>query len=81
MPNDVAGRGRQADGEGLPDAAADGGRITRQEFFDHLVPVLQHKGLMPTKHRPGTLREKLFGTSSTDICERHPAHGYRGMFG
>jgi len=52
-----------------------------EEFFEHLVPVLQSKGLMQTEYRPGTLREKLFGTSSADICERHPAHGYRGLFG
>lgn len=50
------------------------------EFFDHLVPVLQGKGLMQTEYRPGTLREKLFHTSTPDISERHPAYGYRGMF-
>lgn len=50
------------------------------EFFDHVVPVLQEQGLMQREYHPGTLREKLFGTSSPDICERHPAHGYRGMF-
>ncbi|OBB33716.1 monooxygenase [Mycolicibacterium peregrinum] len=51
-----------------------------EDFFEHLVPVLQDKGLMQREYRPGTLREKLFGTSSGDISERHPAHGYRGMF-
>jgi FMN-dependent oxidoreductase (nitrilotriacetate monooxygenase family) len=50
------------------------------EFFDHVVPVLQEQGLMQREYHKGTLREKLFGTSSPDICERHPAHGYRGMF-
>ncbi len=50
------------------------------EFFDHLVPVLQDKGLMQKDYRPGTLREKLFDTSSPDISDRHPAAGYRGMF-
>ncbi len=52
-----------------------------QEFFDHLVPVLQDKGLMQTEYRPGTLREKLFDTATPDISARHPARGYRGMFG
>ena len=51
-----------------------------EEFFDHLVPVLQDKGLMQKQYRPGTLRQKLFDAATPDISERHPAHGYRGMF-
>lgn len=51
-----------------------------EEFFTHLVPVLQHKGLMQKEYRPGTLRQKLFRTPTADINERHPAYGYRGMF-
>lgn len=51
-----------------------------EDFFEHLVPVLQDKGLMQKEYRPGTLREKLFGTTAADISERHPAYGYRGMF-
>lgn len=50
-----------------------------EEFFEHLVPVLQDKGLMQTQYQPGTLRQKLFG-GEPDISQRHPAHGYRGMF-
>ncbi len=50
------------------------------DFFEHLVPVLQDKGMMQTEYRSGTLREKLFGADVADISERHPAHGYRGMF-
>jgi long-chain alkane monooxygenase len=53
---------------------------TYDEFFEHLVPVLQEKGLMQKEYRPGTLREKLFGAPTADISERHPAYGYRGMF-
>ncbi|WNG87215.1 LLM class flavin-dependent oxidoreductase [Mycobacterium sp. ITM-2016-00317] len=49
------------------------------EFFEHLVPVLQDRGIMQKQYQPGTLREKLFGATA-DISERHPAHGYRGMF-
>jgi long-chain alkane monooxygenase len=52
-----------------------------EEFFEYVVPVLQAKGLMQSEYRPGTLREKLFGTTSPDINQRHPAHSYRGMFG
>lgn len=51
-----------------------------EEFFDHVVPVLQDKGLMQKEYRSGTLREKLFDADSGDINERHPAYGYRGMF-
>ncbi|MDZ7882643.1 MAG: NtaA/DmoA family FMN-dependent monooxygenase [Mycobacterium sp.] len=50
------------------------------EFFDHLVPVLQDRGLMQREYHPGTLREKVFGVHGADINERHPARGYRGMF-
>jgi FMN-dependent oxidoreductase (nitrilotriacetate monooxygenase family) len=50
------------------------------DFFEHLVPVLQKNGLMQTEYRPGTLREKLFDSTGADICERHPARAYRGMF-
>lgn len=49
------------------------------EFFEHVVPVLQARGLMQTEYRPGTLREKLF-SGGAGINERHPAYGYRGMF-
>lgn len=51
-----------------------------EEFFEHLVPVLQQAGLMQTEYQPGTLRQKLFGGATADISPRHPAHGYRGMF-
>jgi FMN-dependent oxidoreductase (nitrilotriacetate monooxygenase family) len=50
------------------------------EFFEHVVPVLQAKGLMQKEYRPGTLRQKLFDTDTPDISQRHPAFGYRGMF-
>lgn len=69
------------------DAGVDGVQIMNalmpesyEDFFDHLVPVLQDQGLMQKQYRPGTLREKLFGTSDAGINERHPAYRYRGMF-
>lgn len=51
-----------------------------EDFFDHVVPVLQGRGLLQREYHPGTLREKLFPASSAHISERHPAYGYRGMF-
>ena len=51
-----------------------------EDFFTHLVPVLQETGLMQKDYRPGTLREKLFDAPTADISQRHPAFGYRGMF-
>ncbi len=50
-----------------------------EEFFEHVVPVLQDKGLMQKEYRLGTLREKLFDAPTADISQRHPAYGYRGM--
>ena len=50
------------------------------EFFEHVVPVLQDKGLMQKEYRPGSLRQKLFDVNTADISKRHPAFGYRGMF-
>jgi long-chain alkane monooxygenase len=53
---------------------------SHDEFFEHVVPVLQDKGLMQKEYRPGTLRQKLFDAETPDISQRHPAFGYRGMF-
>jgi FMN-dependent oxidoreductase (nitrilotriacetate monooxygenase family) len=50
------------------------------EFFEHVVPVLQDKGLMQKNYRQGTLRQKVFGTDRPGISEHHPAYSYRGMF-
>lgn len=50
-----------------------------EDFFDHVVPVLQDRGLMQKEYQPGTLRQKLFG-GGPNISDRHPAYGYRGMF-
>lgn len=49
-----------------------------EEFNEHLLPVLQKRGLAKREYRPGTLRQKLFGTDR--INERHPAARYRGAF-
>jgi phosphotransacetylase len=69
------------------DAGVDGVQVMNaimpgsyEEFFDHLVPVLQDRGLMQREYRQGTLREKVFDAQRADISERHPAYRYRGMF-
>jgi len=49
---------------------------TFADFIDHVVPVLQHRGLMQRDYAPGTLREKLFGASA-HLPERHPARKHR----
>jgi long-chain alkane monooxygenase len=82
-PERIAGRLLE-----LQSAGVDGVQImnallpeTYDEFFEHVVPVLQDKGIMQRDYRPGTLRQKLFDTDNPHISERHPAFGYRGMFG
>jgi hypothetical protein len=49
-----------------------------REFADHLLPTLQKRGLAKQAYRPGTLRQKLFG--SDRLNDRHPAAKYRGAF-
>lgn len=49
-----------------------------EEFVDHVVPVLQHRGLAQREYAPGTVRTKLFGGDL--INDRHPAARYRGAF-
>jgi FMN-dependent oxidoreductase (nitrilotriacetate monooxygenase family) len=49
------------------------------EFVDHVVPVLQQRGLARTEYAEGTLRHKLFGRGDR-LPERHPATRYRGAF-
>lgn len=48
------------------------------EFADHLLPVLQARGLAKREYAKGTLRAKLFG--SDRLNRRHPAATYRGAF-
>jgi FMN-dependent oxidoreductase (nitrilotriacetate monooxygenase family) len=67
-------------------AGVDGINITNwripssyEEFIDHVIPVLQARGLAQTQYSEGTLRQKLFGQDH--LNERHPAARYRGTFG
>lgn len=49
-----------------------------REFNEHLLPVLQDRGLAKRDYRPGTLRAKLFGEDR--LPARHPAARWRGAF-
>ncbi|WP_395308699.1 LLM class flavin-dependent oxidoreductase [Mycobacterium sp. AMU20-3851] len=48
------------------------------EFVDHVIPVLQDRGLAQREYTAGSVRAKLFGADL--INERHPAARYRGAF-
>lgn len=50
------------------------------EFIEHVMPVLQKRGLAQTDYRPGTLRERMFDVSSAAISPRHPARRDSGTF-
>ena len=49
------------------------------EFAEHVVPVLQRRGLAQSEYAPGTYREKLFGAGPR-VNSRHPAARFRGAF-
>jgi FMN-dependent oxidoreductase (nitrilotriacetate monooxygenase family) len=57
------------DGVNVMDVPAHG---TFAEFGEHVVPVLQRRGLVPYEYAQGTLREKLFGAGPT-LPASHPA--------
>src|SRR5699024_12811940 len=46
-----------------------------EEFIDHVVPVLQERGLHKREYEEGSLRKKLFGFDR--LPERHQASTYR----
>ena len=50
-----------------------------EDFVEHVVPVLQRRGLMQREYAEGTLRNKLFGHGDR-LPDRHPAARYRGAF-
>jgi alkanesulfonate monooxygenase SsuD/methylene tetrahydromethanopterin reductase-like flavin-dependent oxidoreductase (luciferase family) len=49
-----------------------------REFADHLLPVLQARGLAKRAYAPGSLRQKMFGKNR--LNDRHLAARYRGAF-
>ena len=50
---------------------------TYADFIDHVVPVLQARGLMQREYRQGTLREKLFPGRGPRLTDSHPARQVR----
>jgi long-chain alkane monooxygenase len=49
---------------------------TFEDFIEYVAPELQRRGLMQREYRPGTFREKLFGTGPY-LPERHVGRSYR----
>jgi long-chain alkane monooxygenase len=68
-------RGAGVDGINVVNATIPG---SYEEFVDHVIPVLQDRGLAQREYRTGTARAKLFGGDL--LNDRHPAAGYRGAF-
>ncbi|MEV0685289.1 LLM class flavin-dependent oxidoreductase [Nocardia sp. NPDC050378] len=50
---------------------------TYTDFADHVIPVLQERGLAQREYAPGTLREKLFPGSGPRLGDNHPVASYR----
>src|SRR4029079_7580302 len=50
------------------------------DFVDHVIPVLQDRGLAQREYTPGTLREHMFPEGGPYLNERHPARRYHGAF-
>jgi FMN-dependent oxidoreductase (nitrilotriacetate monooxygenase family) len=48
-----------------------------EDFINLVVPELQKRGIYKTEYKPGTFREKLFGSGQRQVCEGHPASKYR----
>ncbi|AOV08682.1 LLM class flavin-dependent oxidoreductase [Sporosarcina ureilytica] len=68
--------------EALVDLGIDGFNIsyvispgTFEEFVDHVVPVLQERGLVQKEYEEGTFRKKLFGNDR--LPEHHTVNQYR----
>jgi hypothetical protein len=53
---------------------------TFAEFVDHVIPVLQERGIAQREYAPGTLRERMFPGGGPTLNDRHPARRYHGAF-
>ena len=49
-----------------------------EDFIDHVVPELQHRGVYKTAYDDGTLRRKLFGHGD-HLPAQHAASGFRNL--
>ncbi len=47
------------------------------DFVDLVVPELQRRGIYKREYRPGTLREKLYGSGRSRLPANHPAARHR----
>ena len=73
--------------EAWQDAGIDGVNMIAQvfpesyrEFIEHVIPVLQDRGLAQREYAPGTLRERLFPGTGGRLPERHAGTRYRSSF-
>ena len=62
------------DGLNMPFAVSPGDFA---DITEMLVPELTRRGRYKTEYRPGTLREKLFGTGRARLDTTHTAAQYR----
>ncbi|WP_250481735.1 NtaA/DmoA family FMN-dependent monooxygenase [Caballeronia sp. NCTM5] len=51
-----------------------------RDFIEHVIPVLQERGLAQREYAPGTLRQRMFPDTDGRLPDRHPAAKYRGAF-
>ncbi|HVN91443.1 MAG TPA: LLM class flavin-dependent oxidoreductase [Candidatus Binataceae bacterium] len=47
------------------------------DFVELVVPELQRRGIYKREYRPGTLREKLYGSGRSRLPRNHPAAAFR----
>ncbi len=59
-----------ADGFNIIQAVSPG---TLVDFVNHVVPVLQKRGVFRKEYEASTLRENMFGVGKTRLPENHPA--------
>lgn len=59
-----------ADGFNIIQAASP---ATFEDFIDHVVPVLQARGIYRKEYEASTLRENLFGKGNIHLPDSHPA--------
>lgn len=51
---------------------------TFEDFVDHVIPVLQSRGLVRKDYEEGTFRKNLFGYDQ--LPDHHPGRQYRNRF-
>lgn len=51
-----------------------------RDFIEHVMPVLQKRGMAQREYSSGTLRGRMFPDSDGRLPDRHPAARHRGAF-